>query len=354
MRNDMSRCNLRPELRPDPVLTASIYCTGLLDAALFHAVRPFWRAFQAEKPDSGCFLWVMRYGRGGEHLKVRIHGPDDLRPLLQRNLEEIVSAFFASLPPSEVPPQKRGWGRTPAIDAEDAVEEDHPDRILLWTTYGRSHVSLGGDPYLSDDRYVSLFTRCLASSSEIVLSLEPGEDGMLPFKLRQNSLLKALIAGLAILDFSLDKRLEYITYHRDWLLRFVLSKDRLSESEPQEQLLRSFEARVEQMGKALLVLGKSAQSQWSQGREAILQAEGPFTAWQRAVVDLMDYVALFRDDPAYRLDPFATDAIFAPLFKMLHGFSNQLGNNIANEALAHHILLRTATQPDFSMELGAA
>jgi hypothetical protein len=68
----------------------------------------------------------------------------------------------------------------------------------------------------------------------------------------------------------------------------------------------------------------------------------------------VDYIAQFRDDPAYCLDPFATDASFAPLFKMFHGFSNQLGNNIANEALVHHILLRVGTQPDFGLDLGAA
>jgi hypothetical protein len=336
------------------MLTASIYCTSFLDAALFGAVRPFWRAFKAENPKSDAFLWVMRYGRGGEHLKVRIHGQEAFRPRLRELLEESVSGLFAGLPQPETPIAKRGWGRTPAIDAEDAVDEDHADRIFLWTTYHRSPVSLGGDPYLSDDRYAELFTRCLASSSEIVLSLEPGEDGELPFKVRQNTLLKALIAGLAVLDFSLDRRLEYIAYHRDWLLRFVLPKDRRSEAEPLEQLLGSFEVRIGQMGGALLALGKSARSHWNRSRETIFQSEGPFTAWQRAVVDLAAYIAPFRDDPAYRLDPFSTDSLFGPLFKLLHGFSNQLGNNIANEALAYHTVLRAGGDPATEQERGAA
>jgi Lantibiotic biosynthesis dehydratase C-term len=343
-----------PEFFADPVLTASIYCTGLLDAALFRAVRPFWRTFQAENPDSRCFLWVMRYGRGGEHLKVRVHGPEGLRSRLREILGEKASAFLSSLPQPKLPAEKRGWGRTPAIDAEDSVMEDHPDRTVLWTTYGRSHVTMGGEPFLSDDRYAALFTRCLARSSEIVLSLEPGEDGMLPFKARHNTLLKALVAALAISDLSPEQRLDYIKYHRDWLLRFVLPKDRMAEAEPLEQLLRSFEIRVQQMGRTLRALRNSSLAEWRKTRPALLQAEDTFTAWQRALADLMDYVSPFRDDPACILDPFATDVLYGPLFKLLHSFSNQLGNNLANEALVHHVLLRTGDLSISDQERGAA
>lgn len=350
----MNIAKTSPELFADPVLTASIYCTGLLDAALFRAVRPFWRAFQAENPDSSCLLWVMRYGRGGEHLKVRVHGPEDLRSRLRETLGESASAFLNSLPQPEVPAEKRGWGRTPAIDAEDAVMDDYPDRTFLWTTYGRSHVSMGGEPFLSDDCYAALFTRCLAHSSEIVLSLEPGENGILPFKARHNTLLKALIAALAIPGFSPEQRLDYIKYHRDWLLRFVLPKDRMAEAEPLEQLLRSFEARIQQMGSTLHTLRESSLAEWRKTRPVLLQSEGTFTAWQRAVADLVDYVSSFRDDPACLLDPFATDVLYGPLFKLLHSFSNQLGNNLANEALVHHILLRTGDLSTSDQERGAA
>src|SRR3954447_916829 len=79
---------------PDPVVTANVYGKGHLDAILLGAVRTFFQEeIEAQKRD--WRLWVMRYRRGGEHIKIRLHGrPDDageMKLALEKYLEEILS-----------------------------------------------------------------------------------------------------------------------------------------------------------------------------------------------------------------------------------------------------------------------
>lgn len=281
----------------------------------------------------------MRYGKGGEHLKVRVHGPEGHLLLQRQLLEERASSFFATSS-ERAEPTKKGWVGAPPIDVEDDVEEDYPDRTLLWTTYRRSHVSLSGKPYIDDDQYVALFTQCLSSGCEQVLALKPGEDGLLPHRIRQSTLIKALITGLGALDFSTEKWANYLTYHRDWLLRFILPKNRRTEIEPVEQLLNSFEERIARMGDSLQPIRAAAEAERNRVRKG-KSARGAEEAWQQALIDLLTYVRRFSSDPNYRLDPFASDPVFSPIFKVFHGLGNQLGLNLADEALAHHILLQT-------------
>src|SRR6476661_446290 len=110
---------------PDPALTANVYCSGRLDTVIFGAVAPFWRELRPHDPGRLGHLWLMRYGKGGEHLKIRFHGPESCRPLIRGRLEERVTAFLGSLEPAAEPaPPARE--RAPAIDVEDAAE-NHPD-----------------------------------------------------------------------------------------------------------------------------------------------------------------------------------------------------------------------------------
>lgn len=330
---------MNTSLFPDPALTANIYCSGRLDTVIFRAVAPFWRELLSLDPEGLCFLWLMRYGKGGEHLKVRVHGPESLRPLLRENLEEKVTALLDSLPEGATPLANRE--RAPAIDAEDEGG-DHPDRTFVWTSYRRSHVSLGGRPFLSDDRYVALFTRCLAAGCERVLALEPGASGVLGHPVRQRALLTALIAGLAALGFSAGKRADYLAYHRDWLLRFALPVEERCESEPVEQLHRRLDEQIARMGESLQPLRRAADAGWNGSKGAGVLEDDPDAGWRRSLADLLGYIAPLCRDPDYRLDPFASDPVFAPVFKVFHGFANQLGLKRMDEAFAHHVLLRLA------------
>jgi hypothetical protein len=326
---------------PDPALTANIYCASSLDGVLFRAVAPFWRELRPHDPERLCGLWVMRYSRGGEHLKVRLHGPERYRSLLRETLEGRVNDFIASLPESPIRERSAG-GRPPAIDAEDDVDSDHPDPSFLWTTYRRSQISLGGKPFLTDDRYAALFTRCLCAACELVLAQEPAGQGTLPHPVRQRTLLKALIAGFAALGFPVGKRRDYFAYHRDWLLRSVLPKDRRLEPEAIEQLCRRLDEQAATMGSSRLSLRGAAEEEWN-GRGARREG-GPDAPWRQSLAALLEYVSPLCRDPDYRLDPFAGDPAFAPLFKVFHGLANQLGLKPLDEAFAHHLLQGIANE----------
>src|SRR5512132_224789 len=209
---------------PDPLLTANVYCAGRLDDVLLRGVAPFWRGVRAEYPEQQAHLWFVRYLRGGEHLKLRLHAPEALREALRSSFEAAVRAHLDTLgstPIASAPP--REGGALP-IDVEDEGTEVHPDPSFLWTHYRRSAVSFGGGPLLGDDRYADLFTRCLGAGCEKALALQPDAQGNVPFNARQIALLKAVISGMASLRWSPERRSAYFAYHRNWLLRFVLTE----------------------------------------------------------------------------------------------------------------------------------
>ena len=326
---------------PDPILTANLYCAGRLNEAVFGAVRPAWRAFQEAAPERLWYLWFMRYGKGGEHLKIRLHGPAPGKDLLAGLLTDAAGAFFAAVePPAAAPPPGR-WANAPPLDAQDRVSADHPDRTLLWTDYARSPVSLGGEPFLGDDVYAARMTACLARAAEIVLeALTPDHDGAFPHGRRQSTLLGGLVAALAALGFTAEQRSSYLRYHRDSLLRFLLIKS----EEPvaaADAVLAQFNGRVAAMATSFQTVQARTAERWRHGPSARSAGELE-TAWCQSLVRLHAHIAPLVSDPGHHLDPFAPDPAFSPLFKALHGLANALGIGLWDEALAHHLLLLVA------------
>jgi hypothetical protein len=320
----------------DPVLTASVYCDRGLDALIHDAITPFRSRLRDSDPEGHWSLWLVRYSRCGEHLKVRLHGPPERRELARRLLEESVHAHFASLPAAGA---EARVSRTdaPAIDAEDEATSDYPDRSLVWTRYRRSHVNLGPPRLLGDDRYAALFTASLGCGADLVLDfLRPDDTGKVPGGARQRGLLRALFSGLAAVGFSPDERATYLAYHRDWLVRFNVSG-------PQADVLASYDRRVAGMASTVEQLRQIASAQWEHPRE---RPAGADAAWGEALSALVGYLVQFRGDPEYRLDPFAEDPVFPPLFKAFHALANHLGVGMLDEAFLHHLVLQaTAVQP---------
>jgi len=320
----------------DPVLTANVYCAGGLDEVIRRALLPSWREWERQSPDT-CYLWFVRYRRCGEHLKVRLHAPAAQRTAAQRLFERSVANCFAEFgpaPPSAAAPA--AGPKAPAIDIEDEAEVDYPDRTLLWTRYRRSHVSLGGKPFLDDDDYAARLTACLGQACELVLAA--AEAAPLSHRLRQNTLLRALIAGLAALGLDAPQRSDYLIYHRDWLLRFTLVRNQV-EAEKAREFLDVFDRRA--AGTTIEQLARMAEAQWRGDGDKAAPWEA--SRWQRALSELVRHLALFRGDPEYCTDPFATDPAFPPVFKVFHGLANQLGLNMVDEAFAHHLLLRATS-----------
>ena len=340
---------------PDPLVTANLYGAGRVDEILERCIALLREEMRRLDSGGSTYLWTMRYARGGEHLKVRLHGPPALEPELRDALVGAAERFLASLGEPAAPAVSaapRGQ-EAPPIDPEDEVAEGHPDRSLLLTTYRRSLISLGGGPFLHDDRYVAIVTRALGEGCEMALSaLQAGANGQVPFRARQTALLKAIIGALAATRWPPDERVAYLAYHRNWLIRFLLARSRQG-AERAAELLAQFAQNVASMA-GLQSIERVVATQWStqwfiesakgQGARSPEAAQTPASgnAWHRQIDDLVRHVPTLADQPDFFVDPFALDPAFPAVFKVLHGLANQLGLTPLNESFAHHLILHVA------------
>lgn len=332
---------------PDPVLTFNVYCNRRIDAVVHGAVAPFRERLRVDDPDRRWSLWMVRYPRRGEHLKLRLHGPAEDAPRAAELLEEAVGAFFASLPSAPEDEERFSRPRVPPIDTEDEGDGDAADRTLLRTQYRRSHINLGPRVFLDDDEYVARIVDGLARGADLALhGLRPGDDGSVPGPARQRALLKALVAGLAGSGLSGEEKARYLEYHRDWLLRFGLADDA-----QEAELVARYDERLEGMRPGARQLRSAALAQWEGGAVA---ADGPEAEWRRSIARLANFAAQFRGEPGYQLDPYADDPVFPVIFKVFHGTANQMGLGLKDEVFAHHFLLRSVTGALEPAELAAA
>lgn len=329
---------------PDPTLTASIYVGWPLHGLVRGAIVPFRDELRRHDPQGKWSLWLVRYTKCGPHLKLRLHGPAEQRPLVQRLLSEAVERYLAELEPipqEGEPPAARPRPRAPAIDLEDERSDDYPDRTLLWTNYRRSGVTLGPNQrLLADDEYASRFAAAMAAGAEVVLEASRPE---LTDSARLKVLLSALVAGITALPFSQEDRETYAAYHRDWLLRFILPSD-----QREREMRERFDQRLGAMG-GVVDEARRALAGWD---EAISPAEGVHAEWRESVAALFAYAARFRGDGSYVSDPFTDDPAFPPAFKVFHGLANQLGVDMLNEALIHHVLLSVLSAEPAAAEAG--
>lgn len=330
---------VHPKLYSDPMLTANIYCTDLTDRLIYSAIRPFWHDALPYRREMQLRMWLMRYRRCGQHLKVRLHGPESARFTMMELLQKRVGDFFDTIAETDraIPVDYQiGAGDIP-IDVEDHGDSNHPNCYLLWTTYRRSFVSLGSLPFLDDDHYVAHFTRCLAEGCEVALrEFEPNRSGEFTNTARQLILLKALIEGLEAFGFAPAKSMDYLSYHRDWLIRFAIFKSKTDMGKAPE-IIRHFDKRCQGMMplverlKPLVMDHLVSPTSDVDGHEQ--------NAWQESLRALLEYVSPFCADENYRVDPYASDPAYPVPFKVFHGLANQLGLRFLDEAFGHHLLL---------------
>jgi hypothetical protein len=321
----------KPDL-PDPLLAANLYLGGRLDSLIQQVLSPFWREFSPQDSEGTFHLWFLRYARGGEHLKIRIHGPEPLCFAMKSSLE--AKARLAFVAPGEPPGAASAKSRSlaPPIDPEDS--EDHPDRVILWTMYRRSSVVLGVPPLIDDDRYVALFTRCLGRGCTIVLSIfESGDDSQ---PARQRALFSLLTSGVAAIWQTSDERTRYLVYHRNWLVRSLALTKNLGERRARE-ILDRYDA-ASRSESTLEELERSVCRQAGRARRA--GGSDRLDLWMSSLLDLREYLQRFEGLPDYSVDPFADGPLFPSLFKLFHCMANQLCLNPLNEGLAHHLVLR--------------
>lgn len=339
-----------PYSLPDPVATASIYCADRLDHVIDHCVAPFWRAVTERDGGEHAYLWMMRYRRGGEHLKVRIHAPDPMGPVLRTELEQAARSYLDTLEGAATDGRDSADPAVPPVDVEDEVTEPYPDRSFLWTRYRRSPVSFGAEIFLANDRFAAIFTRAMSHGSARVMAAMRADDGAkVPFRARQAAVLKAVISGLSAVDWDQAMRASYLSYHRDWLLRYMTARMH-GGREHADALLARFTSIMEKMGPVLRAVEQTIAAQWSPAHG---DARRPSGDWAGSLRDLADHVSRSVCYAGQVIDPFACDPAFPALFKVIHGLANQAGFKALDESFVYHMLLQLyapGTDAGFAVE----
>lgn len=318
----------------DPIVTANVYCSRHIDDLLRDAVAPLRSALHDELDGEGL-LWFYRYGKRGEHLKLRLHAPEPRREALQASLEQTISRFLTAI--AGAPPVERiSKSALPPVDVEDAIDGDHPDRSLLWTRYQRSPVVVGDPIYVRDDHHMALFTRAAAASADFLLSeVLPGSREPTYVQRRQNSFLKLIIAGMTATDFAAATWPTYFAYHRDWLIRHLVTQSLLGVDAA--AIRAEIDGHLDKVRGTLPALARIMAAQRAEASD-----DGPLAAWHAAVGEFFAYVTGYRGRPEYNRDPYTDDHCFLPLFKVFHLCANQTGLRISNEAYLHHLLFHAA------------
>ncbi len=331
------RSNDRPA---DPLVTADIHCAGHLDAVLAYGLAPLRRRLQDELKEGAAVdaLWLLRSARGGEHWQVRIHAPARYRARIEDLLRQETERCLVEI----APPAGR----------HEAGEAEAPDRGLRLTRYLPSAAVLGGEPLLSRAAYRARMTACLAAGTAQLLDAVEAAGAFTTAGPRLRLLLKALVTGIAALGFPTPTAAAYLAYHRDWSIRFPLTRDRAAapasgqdapdnqemqetqEVQEMKDVLARLDHQAVRMAPLEEVLDDLVRHAWT---GAAPSADSP---WGNSLPDLLSGLANWRQEDGGHLDPFAPDPAFPPLFKVFHGLANQIGLTARDEAFAHHLLLR--------------
>jgi hypothetical protein len=319
---------------PVPFLSASVYGQKQHDFLLDVFLGPFWEASTLRQ--AGGFLWTMRFGGGGEHLKLRLHGPEQHEAETRQALAAVLDHFIESLPPGE--PVQTELGLFPAIDPEDEEEGVRPDRFWRWTTFRPSPFVLGAEKLAKDPVLAGLYAHAQSAATEIVLrEVVPKRLEASFATSRQSLFIRMLIISFATLGFSAAEREEYIRHHRDWLVRFLIARAKSPEASP-DTILGPMRERVATIRPTVSAIRQQFEA--SVGRS---DPHPVFGVWQQRLEDFFAYVSTFRGDTTYDLDPYTDDYAFLPLFKLLQGACNQFGLRLKSELYVYHLLLVATT-----------
>lgn len=325
---------------PDPFLSANLYYAGRIDQVGHQVLAPFARRLRSEKSSNELSFWAMRYGRRGEHWKVRVHGEaewaESVWDWLRQAWEEGIEAID---PPDPAPEPKTGWLAGPPIDLEDRPKSLQPDRQLIRTEYQRHPVALGAEPLPQHDAHVALMVRCLAASTHVALEgLVPDDEGRFQHQARHSLLLDLVVAALGASSFRGNSLAEYLAYHRDTVLRYLVAYSEVDAHEKSRAVLGRFQRQV---AAASPVVEKTRQALLAR-----LEKSTPETPWERSIADLFAYLGPLGEEPELRhLDPFIESSLATALYKICHMASNQIGFTKLNEAFLFHLLLAAVESP---------
>jgi hypothetical protein len=306
-----------------PVISASIYCHGFVDGLLREVILPLWKSTKTALPQSS--LWVIRYARGGQHLKIRLHAPAEAHAAIATRLQDAVETFFAGLPaPAGV--ERDAAAYLPPIDPEDHADGVQPDRSLIWTRYRYLPELIGAEPLSAAAGFEAAFVRCRAASTEVMLDwLDALESVEIPMRKRMALALQLFLAAVCGVHPQAATRARYLTFQRDWLLR--VSPDR-------EQALALLERKVDALPAQQTTLGPLV--------TATPPQDGALGTWCHAMGDLVRFCLdqLERQDLS-NLDGASEVLVYLAISRVVHNAMNPTAIGASNEAYLCHLLRST-------------
>jgi hypothetical protein len=322
---------------PDPSLTASLYCNRRLELMAREVLGGLSADLDEQGLSSDSFFWYLRYGKCGEHLKVRVHGPDSAVTAARQSLAAHASRFFAT---SASNPEPQVWvskSAIPPLDTEDEQEADYPNKTLLWTHYRRSPVVFGSEVYLDDEIHLVRFCRCQAAVTRLALDILLPKLGELRYpEHRQAIFLHILLTALSSFHLPLAETAAYLAYHRDWLIRSLVHNVTTPETTTFETLRDELRIRAESSASTLRPLAEHIEAALEQPQAST----DDYLPLHREFSAFYDHVSTYRGQSRYDQDPCTRDFSFLPVFKVLHFAANQLGFRLSHEAYVFTLLLR--------------
>jgi hypothetical protein len=170
----------------------------------------------------------------------------------------------------------------------------------------------------------------MVRGSEWVLAVHQARPSQLT-SARWKVLIRALLLSLPALGLDrVDGAVDYLTYHRDWLLRF-LCRDANGPDAALERLSREVCKRsgaVEQICRSMKSAGVPSRNPADYG-----------IRFAATLTELARYLEGCGDRIDSEADPFAPSMIFPPVFKVMHNLANQIGIRPFEEAYIYHLVL---------------
>jgi hypothetical protein len=314
------------DTQDDPIIAANIMAAGRLHEVISCLVMPFHAAGKRLFPET-FHMWVRRSLANGEHLKIRIHGNmqdhDDLKRLLCAHAE----LFFHQSPPNSQD-YSQAKTHTNELDLEEEMIPPPGNSKLVLTGYRRAPISLPAHPWMEDDAFVRRFYLCLAQGVDLLLEKMASANAGQQTVSQEALLAEALVHALArIWPGGSSEISEYLIYHRDWLVRFFLKNE-----VKQREMLEHFEQMALRSHSTVQLLNETFERNWEQPLSCAMNF------WTTHLKDIALYCRMFEHRQEYRIDPFTSQVTFPPLFKVFHGFANELGLRPLQEAYVHHLL----------------
>jgi hypothetical protein len=352
----VSRTASRPEelpplLFPDPCLTANLYCNRRLELLAREVLGGLTADLVSAGDSPEAFFWFTRYGKCGEHLKVRVHGPSSAAATARASLEEHAARFFATAASDPDPDLWLSKSAIPPIDPEDEQVDDYSNKTLLWTSYRRSPIVFGAEVYLDDDVHAGRFCRCQAAVTSLALDiLLPRFGDPSYLKHRQAVYIQILLTAISVLGLSPVETASYLAYHRDWLIRSLVYSATPPGSITFEGILEELQGRASSMAAALRPLTDHVERALAKSQPSSEYCHSFHEEFSR----FYEHVSGYRGDARFDQDPFTRDFAFLPVFKALHFSANQFGFRLSHEAyvfnLLHHAMEALCGQPTMAAQ----